>query len=248
MAAVQFYGVDAVLQAAENRNCPGWAIFIGKSMFMKYEGINADESLQMLREHLEMLEPSGTTAIYTLKFFEQPTTGVLKINEKTVCDGGSFNFKLVDPEQRPAMYMGHVKNNSQISELKQEFAEIKQLLATRLQEDEDEKPDPLDSIGAIVVDALSDPQKLFMYINAGRALIGLPVVDTNKAIGNIMNGQQTATQANQQTAQPMDEGERLHNALTTLEKHDRNLIAHLEKLAEMAEREPMKFQMLIKML
>jgi hypothetical protein len=66
MPAVQFYGVNEVLKAAENRDCPQWGIFQGKQFLFKYEEIDQVESLTFLQEILKALQRSD--AIYTIKF------------------------------------------------------------------------------------------------------------------------------------------------------------------------------------
>lgn len=244
MPAVQFYGHDAVIEAAESRNCPAWGVFIGRNLFMKYEGTDMQESIQVLSQTLQQLQQAGTAGIYTFKAFEQPETGKLKITEKTICDGGSFNFKMIEEEQRQARAIGYTENSSMI--MKQ-----LQLINERLDKIETD-PAPVDdehepeTIGSIIREVAENPEMAFNLIKVGRAILGYPT-ETTAAIGNINTNQMPGTQQ-QQTNLSEQDYQRIANAVETLAKYDANLVAHLEKLAAMATNETMKFKMLIGML
>lgn len=243
-ASVQFYGKESVLTAASNLDCSAWAVFISRQLFMKCESLDMHESLDKLQQCLDMLSESNTQAVYCIKFFEtdgQP----IKINEKTVCTGGSFNFKLIDPETHTAG-IGNVASYSlQINELKKEFAQLKE----KLEQTEPEEPE---TIGSMIMGAFKDPQQfdhLMNIVNMGRVLLGMPPAQSQPmaAIGSAQPGQ-----TNQ--AQPMTEAdedmmrERFANAVDVLGKADPQFLEHLEKLAVMAQKEPGKFKMLISML
>lgn len=238
-ASVQFFGEDNVMKAAENIDCPAWGIFINRNLFTKYEGDNGPESLQMLQKTLDALKDAGTAAIYTIKFFEgQPGTKT-KINEKSSCDGGSFNFKLMEPEEREAAYISGSQKYGIIAELKKD---IEQLKRERDQLDGDAPPETL---GSIMIDLIKNPVQLGQLINIGRSLMGLPVNDYNAAIGAI-----PATLGGEGLPQDtrIDEVDRLSAAIDVLEKSDPRLVPHLEKLAEMSLRNPDQFKATVSML
>jgi hypothetical protein len=91
---VQFRGIDTVLKAYENRNCPAWSLWVAKQFLFKYEGSTVEDAKGNLEETLAMIEENGSTAIYTLKIYEDLKQGQ-KITEKMECHG-SFNFRLQD--------------------------------------------------------------------------------------------------------------------------------------------------------
>jgi hypothetical protein len=249
--SVQFYGLDSVMNAAEARNCTAWGIFIGRNLFMKYEGQDMNESIQVLQTHLEALQASNTQAVYTIKFFENPK-GDLKINERTVCDGGSFNFKLIEPEEREMRSVGYqvsTQTNNRILELLEKMNERITAIESKDDDDDDDEPE---KIGDVIRELAENPDKVFNLINYGRAILGMPAHPYSAAVGSITNNT-TTTMTDEQQQQFTDQEQqerlqRLSNALTILEKHDKSLLEHLEKLADMAEHQTMKFKMLIGML
>jgi hypothetical protein len=238
MAAVQFFGIDQVMKAAENLNCSAWGIFVGRNLFSKYEGTEMSESLAMLQQNLEMLSESGTTAIYTLKFFETQK-GVTKINEKSVCDGGSFNFKLIEPQEREMMLLRNSSQYGVISGLEKKIEALQAQLAAQAEEVDEEEEEP-ETIGSFLIGLLKRPDELAQIITIGRALLGLPTqpipqVATVNSIGSV----------------PVDgtnKLDRLAAAIDILEKADPQLVEHLEKLAAMSQENPAQFNMLIGML
>src|ERR1044072_4679313 len=98
--AVQFYGKDQVLYAAAKLECPAWAMFhSGNRMFTKYEGDELTESLAFLDQAIDMLNMNSNDATYTIKFFKAKEGPPIEINEKTVCNHSSFNFKTITANQ-----------------------------------------------------------------------------------------------------------------------------------------------------
>lgn len=242
---IQYYGVDAVLEAARNFRCAAWAIFIRSSLFMKFEDNDLDASLSFLEQALLSLEPGGTDAIYTIKFFEPAENGKpLKINEKSVCTAGGFTFKLTDPAQREQQRMiGFASNNPQIAAMDKRMERLEQMFV-KLMEETEREPEP-ETLGSVLMDALKNPQQAMDLINVGKILLGFPVQQPPvHAIGNINHA------ANQQ--QPQEYSEelilRLQTAVATLEKNDPKLVEHLEKLAAMSENDKGTFSFLISML
>lgn len=231
---VQFYGVDEVLQAAENLKCPAWAVFWGgTNLFSKYEGNDQQESLATLNNTLEILSNSASSARYKIKFFE-PDGKPIKINEKTVCNGGSFTFVLTDSEERESKLLGRSSQFGVIGQLQQKISDLEK----KLQEAEEVEEEP-ESIGTIFLDLLKNPGQLVQLVNVGRSLVGLPVQNLG-AIGSIDTAQIPENIA--------AKADRLDNALVELEKSDPRLIEHLEKLAQMARENPDQFKATVSML
>lgn len=250
MAAVQFFGIENVINAANNFNCPAWGIFINRSLFMKYEGDDMTESIQMLQESLQALEPSGTAAIYTLKFFECEPGTKIKITEKSTVTGGSFNFKLLEPEQREQMYLKNSVNFGAIGDLNRKVDKLEEMFVQFMNRDEitEEEEEP-ETLGSVLVQAVKNPDELMKLINVGKMILGIPITNQVPAnvIGNVPGQASQPAQAEpvQYDAQII---ERLQTAINTLEKHDKKLVEHLEKLAAIAEKDKGTFNFLLGML
>lgn len=236
MPSVQFFGIESIMQAAENLNCPAWGIFIDRGLFSKYEGDDIAASQELLRRNLEALQEGGTTAIYLLKFFESEKGQAVKINDRTVCNCGSFRFKLIEPEEREARMIGNSSQYGIIKQMNDEIAALKQQLSEKEEEQEAED----NSIGGLVMGLLKNPEQLGQIVNVGRALLGLPVQQLPAPPATI--GALPAIYDNEANV------ERLSAAIDTLEKNDARLIDHLEKLAKMATDSPDQFKTLLSML
>lgn len=242
---VQFFGIDSVLDAAKNFKCAAWAIFIRSSLFMKYEGDDMSDSIAMLEQCLTSLEPSGTDAVYTIKFFEPVDNKPIKINEKSVCTAGSFNFKLTDPAMREQRALGYAAQSSGLlNQVNQRIDKLEELFIKFMEQTEPEPEEEPETVGTVLIDALKNPDHLMSLINAGKALLGFPIQEQKPhVIGNV-------NQAAEQ--QPVEYDEqmiaRLQTAVNTLEKNDPKLVEHLEKLAAMSENDKGTFQFLLSML
>lgn len=223
MASVQFYGLKEVITAAERIKCPAWGIFSGKQMLFKYEGEDEAGSIDLLNEILSALQ-NRSIATYTLKFFEQDGKPI-KINEKSVCDAGSFNFKLTETEED---YFGKraAFQNSQ----------YEKRLAALEEGNQDSEPQ---TIGEI----LQQPEVVKQYIEVfsmvKNLLSGVPVQPAY--IGNV-------TRAGTVEQTPEDQQMKLITAINILEQNDPQIIAHLEKLAKISRDNKPLFSQLLAML
>lgn len=220
MAAIQFYGKDAVIKAAENRDCAPWAIFQGRQFLFKCEEQEIGASVAFLEEILQSL--SHSTAVYTIKFYEEAK----KIKENTPCDG-SFNFRLVEEEeraQRQAMYS--TGSRAVIERLERIEAQL-----TEDEEEEDEEPE-IGSINGVIAGLIQEPEKLMQLINIGKTLLGIGPKMTNApgAIAGIPEDQQLAA------------------AIEILKKNDPKIAQHLAKLAHISENNKDTFTYLVGML
>lgn len=234
-ASVQFYGMTSVMQAAENLNCSCWGIFINGRLFCKYEAIDINESLSMLQKNLEVLQSSNANAIYTLKFFECNNDKPVKINDRSICDAGSFNFKLIDAEEREQQGLMRIGSyNNEIAELKRELKALK--------EETEIEPEPA-TVGSVLLDLLKNPSEMAIAVNVFRAALGYPVQNLG-AITGIRAGSNAAGE----TINEEQRLQRLANSMDALEKNDPDLLHHLEKLAKMSNENPDNFKMLLSML
>lgn len=243
---VQFFGIDSVLDAAKNFKCAAWAIFIRSSLFMKYEGDDMSDSIAMLEQCLTSLEPSGTDAVYTIKFFEPVDNKPIKINEKSVCTAGSFNFKLTDPAMREQQRLGYAaQSTGLLNQVNQRIDKLEELFVRFMEQTEPEPEEEPETVGTVLIDALKNPDHLMSLINAGKMLLGIPIQQQAQphVIGTI---NQPAAQ------QPVEYDEqmiaRLQTAVNTLEQNDPKLVEHLEKLAAMSVNDKGTFQFLLSML
>jgi hypothetical protein len=233
--AIQFYGQKQVLEEAESRECASWAIFIGKQLYLKKESDNIDESMSFLEETIQRLSDSGSEAAYILKFYESEN-GPVKINEKTYCNAGSFNFKLVEPdvrEQRSLGYFQQVQNK--------EYEKKIEVLTEELEELKAESEEKNQSLGSAFVDLVKQPEQLGMLLNVIRGVFGMPLQQYG-SINNIHragSGEANAEATNEDTIIEMAKH------IEVLEKRDPNFVKHLGMLANMEQEE---LNMLVSML
>lgn len=225
-ASVQFYGQDNIITAAENRNCPRWAIFSGRQFLFKYEGTDKNESLQFLEKILESLREAGTVATYTLRFYEDNQ----KIKDNTPYDG-SFNFRLVEEEERQQKALMYAGNSKLVIE-RLEAIEQK-LSGVDQEEDEEEEPE---TINSILMGFLKEPQKI-------EQMLGI--------VGKIFGGAKYAGAISGTpaiTASSNEEEIKIAEAVEVLKANDSKIGDHLLKLAGIAKEKPEAFKYLLTLL
>ena len=230
MAAVQFYGKDSVLKAAENKDCSRWGIYSGKQFLFKYEGDSTDESFQLLEEILDALIQSQTGATYTIKFFETPG----KITEKRECDGGSFNFKLIQAEEynnRSLAFNSASDLDKRLSRMERAIEDmISRDLEERAnelhQEEEEEEEEPQTALG-FITGILQNPDMLKQYIGVAKMLFA--------------GGGSPA----QVAGVPGEQDAKITEAIRILKEKDPALGDHLMKLAKIAAEDPMTWKFLV---
>lgn len=250
--SIQFRGKQQVIQAFENRGCDIWAVFQGKTLLNKGEGI--DE----LDAYLDLVSQNDSAAIYILKIYED-LESKKQVKEKTEADG-SFYFRLHERDELTGERFGY--NERRHKELEEKM----NLILARLDQDEEE-PEPEEqpnSIGSIINGILTDPERLEKMIGIVKNLITPSQALPAPHIGNVnvLSGQDSASLSpsnfqpmnqQQQTTQTQSMSEeqklqRLALAIDTLEKFDSDLVPHLEKLAKIAATNPAQFKTLISML
>jgi hypothetical protein len=276
MAAVQFYGKDQVLTAAQNMKGSAWAIFSGTSLLTKWETKDTHESASALEQWLDMLAESNTAAVYKIKFFEVPEgKEQIKINEKTLCDAGGFSFKIQEANESIVQYsqrgvVMHETNNKldKIADLLLQQQERITELEEKINGTEEVEDEP-ETLGSVLLDAVKNPQQLMNLVNTFKAITGIGMSNNTQpnygaSIGNIPTaapattdqGMPAVTEPGANPSATMDINspeyqqyvQRLGNAIDILEAHDPKLVEHLEKLAHMAVNNNSQFNWLIKML
>lgn len=222
MAAVQFFGRSNVLSAYRHRGIDVWAIFNGKNL------ITSGETAEELNNFLDLLEPGGSAAPYILKVYRDADAD--DITDKTECNG-SFTFKLTDPAYSSTRIAG---TDPSINE---RFERLEKMIAG-VGTEEPEKDE--NDLMSIIMGYLKEPQKLALVINAvrGFAVNAMSPAAAPAAVGAVTPGANNTE----------DNLQRLSAALDKLEKSDPDIIAHLEKLADIAEKKPPTFKMLLNML
>ena len=117
MAAVQFWGVDNVINAYNLRGVETWALFQTQKN-MLHKGNDSDS----LKEFLNSLW-QDSTAVYTLQFYDCDVTEV----KPGMQNDGSFNFRLNEPESSTSTRVGSSKETlilSELNALKLKFEEL----------------------------------------------------------------------------------------------------------------------------
>lgn len=246
---VQFIGTDQVIRAFEARNIDIWSIWCGKEYHIKGNGV------EELKAYLDMIAESQTAATYTLKVYED-LTDIKEVKSNTPHDG-SFNFKLFSVYDQPGRtgiigrHYGYPSRDDIVLQKLQEFDTKLNLLAAGPEIDPEEE-----TIEKAVLGMIQEPSKLhefFQALQQGKNLLmGHPV--EMGSIGSVFKAGQTkpgssaaAGQAPQNLSQQSSEeiGQRIATALDILEQNDPQLVEHLEKLAIMAQNNPVQFKTII---
>jgi hypothetical protein len=234
--AVQFRGINNVIQAYENMDIGPWGLFQGSQFLMKYEGSDVDAGADLLKQYLNTLDlRSSDGNTYTLCIYDSP--GV-KINNATKYDA-SFNFRLVDN------FADH--QDSKIGSVyEQRLSGIEQSLKALTADPEPEELSAKDKFFGMVSTILEHPE-------VQRAL-AVKVVTIMDSLGDSITGifkkpAQYAPAAIGNVAPPAaDENAKLQEAVTILVTVDNQLGTHLLQLAKIAQADPKKYNNLISML
>lgn len=228
-SSAHFFGIPAVIAQYESSNLPTWGVFQNKHFLRA--GDNADE----LQKYLTSLD--GSVALYSLCLYDVEPENVRKNTEYDY----SFAFKLTDA----GGYSGGVRVAGGYGGdiVMQKMHGIMSEKVGRIIEDEmsgkkkDSKPSVLDEL----VDLLHDPDRLVTII-AGVKNIFSPSPYTPAGISGVEIPMRRAGTAQQPVMPTENDLVRLQNAINILEQKDPKLVEHLEKLAKLAQDEPMLFK------
>jgi hypothetical protein len=234
----QFRGLQAVIRAYENNAVPSFAILCGKQFLFHWEGSDIEEGKQVLKGWIDLMSEGNqdATATYTLRVYDDLSAKEkIRINRDY---SGSFNFKLFDY----AGYgeMGLLSRGTASQRIQELDEKLNRLLEEREHEESEEKAS-MGGIGAMLNGLLEMPEIRAAIAGKVVSLFNnfFPMGPTNvipQPVGQIAGD----SEANELT--------RLNNILERLFRADPDLINHLGILAEMSEKEPGKFSMLLTML
>lgn len=216
---VQFRGKAIVLQAFENRNCAAWSLWVGKQFLFKHAGKTNAEAIEVLETHLDLLHENGSTAIYTLRVYDD-ITEVKQIKEKTESDG-SFNFRLQELEP----YEPGQRSNALLSRI----AALENKLSEGQKDEDEEEPGFLGQVN----DALQNPIVGALV----KRIFGFELPQASQAGPVAIAGIEDANQ-----------DELLQKAIAILKTKEPKLGTHLYKLAMIAEKNINNFNYLISLL
>lgn len=229
---VQFFNKDAAISAFENRGVNAWSIFQGKEFLFK--GYGVDE----LDQILTALADGGTSAIYTLRVYEN-VEDMSMVKSKTDHDG-SFNFRLnvLDNSTRP-------KSDSDYF-LDRRIKGIEDRLDEILDKGEESDVIEVQEKNSIVGEILGNPaiaalvpvllEKVINWLDkSGQKAKSLPAQTSVNGDGinrvGVLNGV------------PLDSG--IMETVDGLKKHDPDFEKHLKMLLRLAEDNPSFFKVII---
>jgi hypothetical protein len=222
-SGIQVLGKQQTLDMFDAYDLGVWAIFQSK------EPIVSGEGSEDLSAWLDRLLPAGSVSVYTLRLYDgiEPNN-ITKNSDYRYC----FSFKL---HSDYGMVGGSYINNS----LQQRIEGLEKKL-----EDSNGEEDDLKSI---IMGWLEKPEKLATVIGAVKNLLskGAAVVEPAaavNAIGSIPTTQQQSESTILENEATLD---RLSKVLDRLEKKDKDILKHLEKLADIADQKPDTFNFLI---
>jgi hypothetical protein len=240
------------MQAFVNCNVTAWAIFSDKQLLSKDAGSTLEESRQVLEGLLKSMERSNTSAIYTLCLYED-IKDRKKIKISTEPDF-SYNFMLFDAEEYPAP--GAVTRREGYRQILDEIDLLKAQLALKTKEEEEDS-DETEGVGERpggimgMIDKLLDNPRVQEKLGErmmtwfDTLLSPAPVNDVpmNKQIGAMgNNGQEGLVQITQ------DQADKIQQSIAILAVVDPQLGDNLEKIAQLAQKNPKKYLSMIHML
>lgn len=238
---VQFTGKDAVVNAYNSRGIPVWSITQGRDLVTAGEG--ADE----LSTFLQMLVDGRSGATYTLNVYssEQDPDN---ITNKTPCNG-SFKFLLLDSNQAVSgvgMPSRYSNSTDPITEKLREYIANKVSGVIEKELSGEVEPEQEESWTDVLMDYLKHPEKIVSVISGVQQLMN----PNNNTVGMqaSLAGVEPALRVGKTEVELDNEMERVSSVLDRLEKADKHILQHLEKLADIAEKKPTIFSMLIKSL
>ena len=222
MTGVQLIGRKAVIERFTKLGTESWALYQGKQFICGGTGAND------LDEWLADFEATGSTATYTLRVYDtdQAPTSSTGNADYIAC----MNFK-IDDQYEGYGISGHNKN----------LMERIKGLEKKLADKDDDEPDT--DFNTVVMGWLENPEKLGMIAGAIRTLMGGATV---QPMGALPAPVQTISGIDTKNESVMEDNlTRVSKALDILEKHDKQLITHLEKLAQLASTDPIIFKAII---
>jgi len=221
MSGLQLLGKDSIIDAYNECGYDTFALFQGKNFVT---GKGADE----LALWIDKFSPAGSSATYSLRLYADVEPE--EVSAKTEYTA-AFGCKLSDPYGGLGVVGGY---NAAL------LKRIEALEKGTKDEDDDDDND----IGKIIMGYLKNPHDLATAVGAFRTLFGMaggaPPAPQLGAIGAFEPGQEGQLSQDQE-----QQYKRLAAVLERLQKADPQILPHLEKLADIAEKQPATFKMLL---
>lgn len=218
MAGTQFIGKERIIEAFNDQGAEVWALFQGRTKRVAASG--ADQ----LEKWLDMLFPAGSSAAYQLRIYrDDQEPDEIGPSTDYIC---AWDFKLHDAYNPMGGGGGHIgKVLERLDKLEKKI-------------DEGGGSDDDFDLNKIVMGWLKDPEQLSTIAGIVRMFTGRGApAEMPAAMGSVEPGAGMGDE--EQKLQ------RLGNALNALEKADPDIVSHLEKLADIAQKKPKTFDMLI---
>lgn len=227
-------GLEKAISRYEKKGTNFFALYCGSDKFPVVNGLNGrweemSECVDELKEYFEDITPDHKK-VYSIVWYENPVKPDAK-GKISELPEGSVKFITSNPEQiqeyiddyreRRQQYVGSV-NNEVLSRLA--------AIETKLNEEEedDEPAQPQNALVGLV----QDPNVVNFLVGTVQTIIDR-ILPPKQHISGIAG---------------LENNSKLDQALDILRKHDDRLEDDLMLLAEMAEKSPMQFKMLISML
>lgn len=231
MTGVQLIGKKAVISRFEKLDCEAWALYQGKQFIVG--GVGSDS----LNDWLTDFEGSGSTATYTLRIYDcdiAPNSSQA-MTEYVSC----FQFKVTDQYEGYGIAGHSNRLNDRITSIETELKKL-----NRPPEDDENETG---MIGAVISDWLTNPEKLAVIVGVVKQIFqGGPVVQPAmvataplQTISGFRMNTETVSAASHEGLQ------RISVALDILGQCDPDIVVHLEKLAKLAQEEPLLFKGII---
>lgn len=246
---VQFVGKDDLLKAYNNRGIDVWALCQGKEIICT--GAGADE----LTEFVTMLEKQPGNAGYSLRLYSE-VENPDRITNKTEWNN-SFKFMLDAPAGQVGAFnrAGQMGTTDIIAKKISDRigAVVDKELDKMFSGNSEEKEEKEGGLMGFIQPYIDTPDKLIATIGAIKNMFApagaqvSPV--TMAAIGNVQPQRAGTADAGAlvDTLSP-EMLERLGAALDRLGRCDKDIVVHLEQLADIAEKKPDTYKMAINFL
>lgn len=229
MTGIQLIGKAAVIDTYGDFEGNTWGLFMGKQLIIAGEGGTE------LEKYLDRFAPAGSTGSYTLRIYDEDTApGQVRAGTEYAC---SFNFKITDT-YGGAGIAGFGTLGARLEAIEKKL----------------EAPQEDDGFTEIIMGWLREPHKLATVLGAVRGLLmpnamPLPLPAPAQTIGGIRSPEPEIRHEmkNDINGVATDDAtyDRLAAVLDTLQKHDPQILEHLEKLADIAVKKPAMFKMLL---
>ncbi len=244
--AVQFKGIDQVVEAYEMNEMASWSIWNGPNLMFAYEDDAMDEGAKMLKQAIEMLQKGQSEGAYTLKVYKD-APGEIRSNTPY---SRAFNFHLFGEGETKSPQAARANNI--IGVINDRFQEMQATILGRVldkidaEDEEDAKPEKAAGLMGMINGLLENPQIQIAVANKLGAfvtgLLGIP--QGPQAIAGINPG----TNNQPPVSLSAEQEDKINQAIDILAACDPQLGDNLLKIAAIARDSPGKYSMYVSML